>query len=163
MKKSIIILITLVGIVGSGLVFAKHHDPEKFVTKITEKLTLNDSQQTQFRAFLDEKKALKEQRKAYRDEKKTNSEKGKKSNPFEKLLEQDTISANDISAALSNKHSEKLKHKEKMFAAFATFYNNLSAEQRVKAKPMVKKLLSPKKSRKKKGDKKTDNHGKKHS
>ena len=163
MKKSIIILITLVGIVGSGLAFAKHHDPEKFVTKVTEKLTLNDSQQAQFRAFVDEKKALKEQRKAYREKKKTNSEKGEKSGPFAKLLEQDTISANDISAALSNKHNEKLKRKEKMFAAFATFYNSLSVEQRVKAKPLVKKLLSPKKGRKKKGDKKTGSHDKKHS
>lgn len=149
MKKSLILITTLASLTIGATAYAKHHDPEKFIARMTEKLTLDTTQQAQFRAFVDEKKQLKAQYKAYKKERKENPEKAKQNSPMAALLEQKTISADQIRAAIEKKQAEKLDRRAKLFSTFATFYNGLSEQQQAKVKPKVKKLLSLKKKRKK--------------
>ena len=152
MKKTVIFLAILFSAATALIAQAHNDNPEKFVNKITQKLELNSAQQEQFRAFISEKRQLKTQRQAHRESKKNNPEQ-KKTNALSTLFEQDNITAEDIKQAKLDAYTERLNRQEKMLAHFASFYNDLSKEQKMKIKPLMHKMLSSKKKKYKKNRK----------
>lgn len=160
----LIIISTIASLSILGMVNAKSHgsekyDPEKHIIKVTEKLSLNETQQNHLRAFVDEKQALKQARHAQYATKKADDKKGQRQSPFADILEKETISINDINQAIDEAQAKKREKNQAILSSFVTFYNSLSAEQREEAKPMLKKMLQRAMGRShKKRSKKKHNH-----
>ena len=140
--------IILLGIISTiatftiiGSVYAKPHNPDKAVARMTEKLSLTDRQQDYLRAFFDEKQSLRKERKAQYKARKTKSEKGQLKGPFASILEKDTISVNEINLAIDEVYAKKRERQQGVLTSLVTFYNSLSTEQRQQAQPMLRKIL----------------------
>jgi len=150
MKKiSIIIVSALTGLALAGTVHAKQFNVEKRLAKMTEKLSLNETQQANLQSFLDEKVALIKLRKSKKD---SMEKREKADHPMAKLMDKEQISVEEIYAIMDNKIENSRNVRQNLMESFVIFYNSLNAEQRTKVKPMLRKMLK----------KSIHRHGKKH-
>lgn len=147
MKKTLVFLIILFGAATAMIAQAHNHKSGKFIEKMTEKLELSSAQQTQFQAFINEKRQYKQERTAERESRKSNPDQ-KRSGPLSELADKSVITVNDINQAMTSAHQRKLKRQEKVFSSFVVFYNDLSSQQQEKLKPYMHKMLLSKKKRK---------------
>ncbi len=142
--KIILLAILTASIAIASIAHAKRHHPEKIVTRVTEKLSLNETQQNYFQAFIDEKIALRSDRhKKHKSWKLQHTDNKKPINtrdnsPFASLLEKDSISVNDVNQAIDEVHTKK---SERVITAFVTFYNSLDKQQREQVTPMSHRML----------------------
>ncbi len=138
---SIVIISTLTTLAIIGSVYAKPHNPEKAVARMTKKLSLNDTQQNHLRAFFDEKQTLKTERRVRYKARKSNKEKGQHQGPFAAILKKDTISVNEINQTIDEVYAKKRERHQGVLSSFVTFFNSLSTEQQQKVQPMLRKIL----------------------
>ena len=142
--KIILLVILTTGIAIASIAYAKSHKPEKIISRVTEKLSLNETQQNHFRVFIDEKKALRMERRKKHESRKQQRKEGKnrtkthENSPFVSLLSKDSISVEDVNNAIDQIYSLR---NENVIAAFVTFYNSLDNHQREKITPMSHKML----------------------
>ncbi len=148
--KTILLAILTASIAIASIAHAKSHKPEKIVSRVTEKLSLNDNQQNLFRAFIDEKQALRaerrekrEKRKQLHKENKTDKEHTKhaENGPFASLFTKESISVDDVNHVIDKMHEKKREKNKNVVATFVTFYNSLDSQQRDRIKPMLHKML----------------------
>ena len=141
MKILSLIIITAIASIGIiGFAYAKSNNPDKMLARMTEKLSLNDTQQAHFQAFLDEKIALRSERKA-RFKAKQSQQDEPQPGPFAKLLEQDKLSTDAINQIIDEMYAERREKQQNVLNSFVVFYNSLSKEQQEKVKPMLRKML----------------------
>jgi len=149
MKTIIILLTVLIATTAliAGTAVAKGKNPEKIVERVTEKLSLDSSQQAAFRILIDEKQKLRAKRKAQRQARKEqfkvakeNGERTKKG-PFSELSQQEQISVADINRVIDEKQAKRRENQQPVLQAFVDFRNSLNTEQRQQARHIFHKIL----------------------
>ncbi len=141
MTIKILLLSAIIGLSTVATVTYAHKknrgNIEHMVAKVTDKLSLTETQQASFREFAEAKKALREQVREQRGEKKESRREA-----FNQLTTKDNLQAQEIVDFIDEKRLQKREMMMPVLEKFVVFHNSLDAEQRLKSQKIYKRILS---------------------